>query len=276
MTLQNNALVTLARQKTYLQEDTSDHNSVLEMLINGVSSMFDLFTERTQLRQATYTNLLLDGNGQNRLYVPDFPINSISALEESDVELTEDTDFYVYSRHNQAYLRRGIGSWLVGIQNIDLSYSAGFQIVEKFHFDSGGTTIPAIAATLVGASSAAEGVTITKIVLTSGTWAGGDAAGWVEFASITDGPFTDNELINISGGGSNVMTVNEPDTIIRIPRDLELACMQQVAVEFQRQQKKEWGETSRSFGDGSVSTMVEEELLSYVKQILEKYRRRTI
>lgn len=274
MTLENNALVTLARQKTYLQEETSDHDTILEMLINGVSSFFDLFTERTQLREQTYTNLLLDGNGKNRLYVPDFPINSISALEETDVALTEDTDFYVYSRHNQGYLKRNGDTWLAGHKNIDLSYSAGFKIVEKFYFDSGGTTIPAIGATLVGASSAAEGV-ITKLVLTSGTWAGGDAAGWVEFSSQT-GTFTDNELVNIDGGASNVMTVNEPDTIIRIPRDLELACMQQVAVEFQRQQKKEWGETSRSFGDGSVSTSIEEELLPYVKQVLEKYRRRTI
>jgi thiamine pyrophosphate-dependent acetolactate synthase large subunit-like protein len=118
-------------------------------------------------------------------------------------------------------------------------------------------------------------VSITKIVVTSGTWAGGDAAGWIEFASAT-GTFSNNETVNISGGGSNVMTVNEPDTIIRIPRDLELAVMQQIAVEFQRQQKKEWGETSRSFGDGSISTMTEEELLPYVKEVLKKYRRLTI
>jgi hypothetical protein len=52
--------------------------------------------------------------------------------------------------------------------------------------------------------------------------------------------------------------------------------MQQIAVEFQRQQKKEWGETSRSFGDGSISTMTEEELLPYVKEVLKKYRRLTI
>ena len=275
MTLQNNALVTLARQKTYLKIDNTDHNTILEMLINGVSSMFDLFADRTQLRAQTYANLLLDGNGQNRLYVPDFPINSVSALEESDEALTEDTDFYVYSRHNQGFLKRNGDNWLEGHKNIDLSYNAGFQIVEKINFDSGGTTIPAIGATLVGASSAATGVSITKIVVTSGTWAGGDAAGWIEFASAT-GTFTDNELVNISGGGSNVMTVNEPNTIIRIPRDLELACMQQIAVEFQRQQKKEWGEVSRSFGDGSVTTMTEEDLLPYVMSVLMKYRRKTI
>ena len=274
MSLENNALVTLARQKVYLKETGSTHDTELEVLINGVSSFFDLYAERTQLREQVYTNLLLDGNGKNRLYVPDFPINSVTALEENDVALVEDTDFYVYSRHNQGYLTRNDGLWLAGYKNIDLTYSAGFKIVEKFYFDSGGTTIPAIAATLVGATSTAEGV-VSKLVLTSGTWAGGDAAGWVEFSSQT-GTFQDNELVNIDGGASNVMTVNEPDAIIRIPKDLELACMQQVAVEFQRQQKKEWGEVSRSFADGSVTTTTEEELLPYVKQVLEKYRRRTI
>lgn len=274
MTLESNALVTLARQKIYLEEDGSTHDTILELLINGVSSFFDLFTGRTQLREKVYTNFLLDGNGKNRLYVPDFPINSISALEESDVALTEDTDFYVYSRHNQGYLKRNGDDWLEGHKNIDLSYSAGFKILEAFYFDSGGITIPAIAATLVGASSAAEGV-VSRIIRTAGVWASGTAAGSVEFSSQT-GTFQDNELVNIDGGAANVMTVNEPDTIIRIPKDLELAVMQQVAVEFQRQQKNEWGETSRSFPDGSVTTMGEEDLLPYVERILKKYRRVSI
>ena len=271
MTIATNALVTLARQKTYLKETGATHDTILEMLINGVSSMFDLFTERTQLREKHYTNLLLDGNGQSRLYVPDFPINHVDALEENDVALTEDTDYFVYSRHNQGYLKRDKGNWLVGNKNIDLSFGGGFHSKAMIHFDSGGTVIPAIADTLIGKTSDAEGV-LSRLTLLSGTWAGGDAAGEAEFLSI-DGTFEDNEDVKVEDGSGNVMTVNEPYDIIRVPADLELACMQQIAVEFQRQQKKEWGETSRSFGDGSISTMTEEELLPYVKTVLEKYRR---
>lgn len=274
MTLESNALVTLARQKTYLKETAVTHDTILEMLINGVSSFFDLFAERTTLREQSYSNVLLDGNGKNRLYVPDFPINSISALEESDVALVEDTDFYVYSRHNQGYLKRNGDNWLEGHKNIDLSYSAGFKIAEMIYFDTGATE-PAVGDTLQGADSATEGV-VTKIVIIAGEWGGViKASGWIEFASIT-GTFEDNENINIESGASGVMKVNEPNAIIRVPKDLELACMQQVAVEFQRQQKKEWGETSRGFPDGSVTTMVEEELLPYVKKVLEKYRRVSI
>lgn len=274
MTLESNALVTLARQKTYMLEESSDHDTILEMLINGVSSFFDLFADRTTLREQAYSNVLLDGNGKNRLYVPDFPINSITALEESDVALTEDTDFYVYSRYNQGYLKRNGDNWLEGHKNIDLSYSAGFKIVEKIYFDTGATE-PAVGDTLQGATSSAEGV-VTKIVITAGEWGGViKASGWIEFASIT-GTFQDNENINIESGASGVMKVNEPDAIIRIPKDLELACMQQVAVEWKRAQKGEWGESSRSFPDGSVTTMSEEEMLPYVKRVLEKYRRVSI
>lgn len=275
MAIEENALVTVARQKIYLKEESSDHDTILEMLINAVSSMFDLFTERTRLREKHYINLLLDGNGKNRLYLPDFPINHVDELLENEVELTENTDFYVYSRHNQGYLRRNGGNWLEGLKNIDISMGAGFHIIETFHYDSGGTTIPAIGDTLIGNTSEAEG-DVTLISLDAGTWANGDAEGNVQFESI-EGTFVDNETIKIGGNGAaDVMTVNEPYDIIRVPKDLELACMQQVAVEFQRQQKKEWGETSRGFPDGSVTTMTEEELLPYVKRVLEKYRRLTI
>lgn len=273
MTLKSNALVTLARQKTYLKETEKTHDTVLEMLINGVSSSFDLFTERTTLREQIYSNVLLDGNSKNRLYVPDFPINSISALIESDVELTEDTDYYVYSRHNQGYLKRNGNNWLKGNKNIDLSYSAGFKIAEMVYFDTG-VTEPAVGDTLQGEDSLAEGE-ITKIVITAGAWGDEDAAGWIEFESVA-GTFKDDENVNIKDDTEGVIKVNEPDPIIRVPRDLELACMQQVAVEFQRQQKSEWGETSRSFPDGSVTTMSEDEMLSYVKKVLEKYRRVSI
>jgi len=53
---------------------------------------------------------------------------------------------------------------------------------------------------------------------------------------------------------------------------LELACMKQVAKEWKRQHKQEWGETSRSMGEGSVSIEITE-LLEDVKTNLDRYRR---
>jgi len=57
------------------------------------------------------------------------------------------------------------------------------------------------------------------------------------------------------------------------PGDLKLACKKQIGHEWKQQSNKEWGETSRSFPDGSVAFTPTSELLDSVKAILKRYRR---
>lgn len=268
MSLEDNALATVTGQKAYMKKADTADNSLLELLINSVSAFFDNYVG-FQLRQKAYTDLYLDGNGQEELWLPFYPVAGITSLKENDIALTEgaDEDYIEYSEEG---LLVRVGIWLKGRKKIKITCKGGFKLLEKYHFDSGSTE-PAVGDTLQGATGSYEGV-LTKIVVTGGTWAGGDAEGWIEFVSVT-GAFEDNENINIKDGAANILTINEPDSIILIPKDLQLACMQQCAVEFQRLTKKEWGETSRSFPDGSVSTSIEENLLSYVKEVLDRYRR---
>lgn len=63
--------------------------------------------------------------------------------------------------------------------------------------------------------------------------------------------------------------ITEPLTL---PHDLRFAALKQIAFEFSKFQKKNWGEESRSFPDGSVS-FTTSELLDDVKEILKRYRR---
>jgi hypothetical protein len=56
-----------------------------------------------------------------------------------------------------------------------------------------------------------------------------------------------------------------------LPNDLKLAVMMQVAAEWKRHQQGDWGETSRSFPDGSVTKRSEDPLLPQVKAILNNY-----
>jgi hypothetical protein len=70
-------------------------------------------------------------------------------------------------------------------------------------FTSGGTYVIAEGNTITGATSAATAV-ITRVVLTSGSWAGGDAAGYLVFASQT-GTFQ-AENLNV-GANLNVATI---------------------------------------------------------------------
>lgn len=70
-------------------------------------------------------------------------------------------------------------------------------------FTSGGTYVTKVGDTITGATSAATAV-ITRVQVTSGTFAGGDAAGYLTFASQT-GVFV-AENLNV-GGNPNVATI---------------------------------------------------------------------
>lgn len=72
------------------------------------------------------------------------------------------------------------------------------------YFTSGGTTAIAVGDTLTGASSGATG-TVHKVILHSGSWAGGDGAGYVVLTSVS-GTYTDTEGLEVSA--SNVATAN--------------------------------------------------------------------
>jgi len=78
-------------------------------------------------------------------------------------------------------------------------------------FDSGSVE-PVAGETLTGATSAATG-TVSEVELVSGTWAAGTAAGYGyddNGNSVDDGGFvfTDNELINGSTGGDDILTAD--------------------------------------------------------------------
>jgi len=273
MSLNANAIVTLQEQKAYQEETTTNQDSLLEILINAVSTFFEGLLRgqgSKNLKETTYTNKYLNGSGKTYLLLPNFPILSISAITEAGATLTENTHFTV--DYEWGILWKESGVWADIRRNIKITYKAGYSDAYKMNFDSGSEE-PAIGKTLTSVSG--SGV-MSAIKVTSGTWAGGDTVGYVEFVSIT-GEFKDNETINITGGSSNVMTVNEPAGSAKqysgIPDDLKLACMEQVAIEHKRATKKEHGELSRSFGEGSISKMTEKNLLPYVKDTLNKYTR---
>jgi len=58
-----------------------------------------------------------------------------------------------------------------------------------------------------------------------------------------------------------------------LPGDLKLACKKQIGHEWKQQSNKEWGETSRSFPDGSVAFTPTSDLLDSVKSICKRYRK---
>lgn len=72
-----------------------------------------------------------------------------------------------------------------------------------------GSEEPSPGDTLVGATST-ETAVVMFVVRTSGTWAGGDAAGWLFLKSVSG--VLQAEDLNISGGSSNVMSIGGDST----------------------------------------------------------------
>lgn len=275
MAVKANALVSLSDLKIFLPDITdTTFDTLLEMLIDQVSAVADKLAGRNLAAQ-TYANELHDGNGKSRLYLKHYPINSVSAITEDDDTLTEgaDEDFVIYS--DRGYLLRIDDDWSTEDPlNVDVSYNAGYVAVSVMNFDSGSEE-PVIGDTLT--STSGSGV-VTAIYLTGGAWGDGDAVGWIEHASIT-GEFADNETVDISGGNSNVMTVNEPGGSASdspgVPDDIKNAVMQQIGKEWKDQKAQGWGESGRTMGDGSMSVVVTD-LLDHFKNVMASYRKATL
>lgn len=74
-------------------------------------------------------------------------------------------------------------------------------------------------------------------------------------------------------GSQNIkVTYTGGYTATTMPGDLMLACLKQCAKEWRTQMAGNWGETSRSYPDGSVSHEVKD-LLEDVKVVVNRYRR---
>ena len=187
MALNANALITVAELRSYIGQSSTESDGLLELLINAVSQECDRYCARA-LKQATYTNLYLDGNGEKTLDLPSWPAASLGTVTEDGTALVSglDDDYTLYTSDSDAYLRRITGTWLYGPKT----------------------------------------VLISSVALGYAT----------------------------------------------IPSDLKLAAMKQTALEWQRMKKKEWGETSRSVGEGSVS-LIAPGLLPDVEAVLKRYRR---
>ena len=127
MALRSTALVSVAAAKAYCGIPTADvtWDTVLETLIDGVSEAFNRACDRT-LAKTTYTNVYLDGPGGRELVLPNFPVVSITAIEEDESALVEG-DEYDYLLYAEAGILTRVGvNWLEAPKIIKITYVAGY------------------------------------------------------------------------------------------------------------------------------------------------------
>lgn len=130
MALNDNALITEAELEAFLQ--VSLDTSYAELLINYASDFIENYTNRW-LKAKAYTSENYDGPGDKRLYLDNWPINSVTSLINYDsmndttlYTFTEKLEYLIYSNEGYLYLRGGFAK---GIRNYRVTYNGGYTTV---------------------------------------------------------------------------------------------------------------------------------------------------
>jgi hypothetical protein len=138
VTLNANALTTLADAKAYLKVTVTTDDDLISGLINACSTALENFCRRS-FHQTTYTNENHDGNNTRYLNLRNFPVLSVSQVQVNGVVI--DPSNYVIKNESGVLARIGPYPntftglsmsrfntvWNRGDYNIQVSYSAGFN-----------------------------------------------------------------------------------------------------------------------------------------------------
>ena len=134
MALIAQALVTADEVDAYIQNQIATNDVVIEYLINGVSQQFASYCDRAFI-STTYTATKIDGPGGAELYLPNWPVTTLTSVTEDDVLLTVDVDFYSYPASGMLTKFRSnwpwydvAATWTTKQQGIVVTYAAGYTL----------------------------------------------------------------------------------------------------------------------------------------------------
>jgi len=124
MALGANALITADEMMAFLKPSDADV-AVCEKIVDGVSEFFNSYTRWT-LRSTVYTGLELCGNGGTLIWLPNAPLTVVSSLKLDGVALIAGTLYDYVADAASGKLTKVSGVWTVGINNILITYTAGW------------------------------------------------------------------------------------------------------------------------------------------------------
>lgn len=145
--LVDEAFSTLVQARTHLnlEESDTDLDDTICELINRTARMIQDYTGRT-LKNKTYSNTMLDGTGEEVLFLPEFPITGITSIKMSATREFSSAPLLVGydgsgSQSASAYqvvadletgeLELVDGSvWPEGRGTVRISYSAGYVLAD--------------------------------------------------------------------------------------------------------------------------------------------------
>jgi len=130
MSLTANAIITAEEVFPVLSWPAGSHPQDLpnvELAIEAVSSIIRAKVNCDLVPLAvTYTAQKFDGSGRTYLYLPNWPVLSLTSIYEDDVLLVEDTDFYVVDESLGILERAESIKWTRTKRGIAATYTAGY------------------------------------------------------------------------------------------------------------------------------------------------------
>jgi len=144
MSLGTYALITLADLEEYAHITITDHEQLLERMIDAATGRIEKYTRRNlAARDYSYDsdsddydpdNAVLDGSGTNELILPQYPINSVTTLRINETEIDARPSLYNYGYviDKAAGILRLTGYlFSKGLANIELAYNAGLSTIPE-------------------------------------------------------------------------------------------------------------------------------------------------
>lgn len=137
MSLNSNALTTVANQKSYLGITVSTYDTLLEIFINGCSAWIERKISRVLIKPASDAVELHDGDfdatGRYMIFARQYPIASITSIEYKSGSLGSPTwvafnsnDYTFDAEAGIIYFNASLSSILPNRQNIRLTYKGGY------------------------------------------------------------------------------------------------------------------------------------------------------
>lgn len=136
------ALTSLAKLKEYLGITVTTWDTFLEGLVDAATAQAETYTNRNlKARDYSYDsdaaaydpdNAVLDGNGLDRIVLPQYPIVSVTTLRIDTMEIEARSSLfscgYVPDKASGIILLAGY-LFTKGLRNIELAYNAGYSTV---------------------------------------------------------------------------------------------------------------------------------------------------
>ncbi len=132
VTLKTNALITTTELIAFIG-DTPSGTDYQNTIINFASDFIEKFCNRKFIA-ATYTLEIYSGNGRQKLYVKNGPLNTVTTVQAWDTynnsaseSYTVYQDYLLDLEYGFIFMRSG---WTKGFQNFRVTYNGGWAIAD--------------------------------------------------------------------------------------------------------------------------------------------------